>query len=128
MGPSRSGRPRRDAGTSRLGCLVRLAVVLAAAYYAFHLLEPYVRYLRIQDTLKQQAAFAVNLSDDEIRRRVREDVVKLGLPEAAKTVHIRRTKGEKIEIWLDYTETIELPGFRREFHFTPRAERGLWRL
>ena len=128
MGPSRSGRWSRDAGTSRLGCLVRLAVVLAAAYYSFHLLEPYVRYLRIQDTLKQQATFAVNLSDDEIRRRVREEVVKLGLPEEAKTVHIRRIKGEKIEIWLEYTETIELPGFRRDFHFTPRAERGLWRL
>lgn len=128
MAPSRSGRGRRDAGTSRLGCVARLAVVLVAAYYGFHLLEPYVRYFRIQDTLKQQATFAVNLSDDEIRRRVREDVVKLGLPEAAKIVHIRRTKGEKIEIWLDYTETIELPGFRREFHFKPRAERGLWRL
>lgn len=128
MGPNRSGRRRADVGASRLGCLVRLALVLAAGYYAFHLLEPYVRYLRIQDTLKQQATFAVNLSDQEIRRRVVEDVVKLGLPESAKTVYIDRIKGERIVIWLEYTETIALPGFKRDFHFTPRAERGLWRL
>jgi hypothetical protein len=107
---------------------VRLALVLAAGYYAFHLLEPYVRYLRIQDTLKQQATFAVNLSDDEIRRRVVSDVVKLGLPESAKRVYIQRIKGERIVIWLEYTETIELPGFKRDFHFMPKAERGLWRL
>lgn len=127
MGPSRSGRSRRDAGTSRLGCIVRLALVLAAAYYAFQLLEPYVRYLRIQDALEQQATFGVNLSDHEIRQRVVVEVVKLGLPEEAKTVYIQRVKGEKIVIWLEYTETIKLPGFRREFHFAPRAERGLWR-
>lgn len=128
MGPSPSGRWRGRAGASRLGCLVRLALVIAGGYYAFHLLDPYVRYLRIRDTLKQQAAFAVNLSDAEIRRRVQEDVRKLGLPKEAERVHIQREPGKRIVIWLEYTEMIELPGFKREFNFQPRAERGLWRL
>lgn len=128
MARSLSGRLRDPAGNGRLGCLLRLAVVLVAGYYGFFLLEPYVRYLRIQDTLKQQAAFAVNLSDEQIRQRVIQDVRRLGLPPEAEKVHIQRTRGERIVIWLEYTETIALPGFKREFTFQPKAERGLWRL
>jgi hypothetical protein len=128
MGPSPSGRRLGRAGTGRLGCLVRLALLVAAGYYAFHLLEPYVRYLRARDVLDQQAAFAVNLTDDQIRHRVQEEVQKLGLPAEAQRVHIHREPGEKITIWIQYTETIQLPGFKREFTFTPRVERTLWRL
>lgn len=128
MARSRSGRWRNQAGNGRLGCLVRLAVVAAAGYYGFHLLDPYVRYLRIRDALQQQATFAVNLSDTEIRRRVQREVRKLGLPKEAEQVHIRRTKGERIVIWLEYAEVVELPGFKREFSFRPQAERALWKL
>lgn len=128
MGPSPSGRRLGRAGAGRLGCLVRLALLVAAGYYAFHLLEPYVRYLRARDVLEQQATFAVNLTDDQIRRRVQVEVQKLGLPKEAQRVHIQREPGEKITIWIEYTETVELPGFKREFQFKPRVERGLWRL
>jgi hypothetical protein len=128
MAHSPSGSRLGAAGQSRLGCVVRLAILAAAIYYGFHLTEPYVRYLRIKDTIAQAAAFAVNLSDEEIRRRIVEDVRRLGLPKEAEQVHIQRQKGERIVIWIEYTETVQLPGLRREVRFRPRAERGLWRL
>ncbi len=53
---------------------------------------------------------------------------KLGLPEEANRVHIQRKPGEKITIWIEYTETLDLPGFKPELHFRPQVERGLWKL
>ena len=113
-----SAAPR---GASRLGCLLLLALLAAAAYFAVNIGQVYVRYYRFRDAMDQQARFAVRLSDAEVQRRLRTTADSLGLPEAAGNVFIRRSSG-LIELWSEYYEPIELPLFVRELHFTPSAE------
>lgn len=127
MAPGPSGRGLGDAGIGRLGCLVRLAVLAAATYYGLQILDPYVRYLRIRDAVHQQATFAVTLTDQAIRQRLVEEVRRLGLPNEAERIHVQRPTGDRIIIWLEYRESVKLPGFERELHFRPRVERALWR-
>ena len=44
----------------------------------------------------------------------------LGLPEDAGTVYIEREQG-RISIESHYEETVDMPGFKRDFHFEPRV-------
>lgn len=108
-------------GASRLGCLLLVVLLAAAAYFAVNIGEVYYRYYRFRDAMSQQARFAPRISDDVVQRRLRATADSLGLPEAAGNVFIRRSPG-LIELWSEYYEHIELPLFVRELHFTPSAE------
>lgn len=113
----------RRRGMSRLGCLVALALLTVGAYFAINLGEPYYRYYRFQDAMEQEARFAAHKTDDDIRRRLRVVADSLGLPEGAGMVQIRRS-GDRVMIWSEYYEYVELPMFVRELHFSPTAERS----
>lgn len=109
------------AGRSSLGCLVTLLVLSAAGYFAVNVGEVYLRYYRYRDGFQQQARFASQRSDERIRAHLRALADSLGLPEEAHRITLRRTP-RRIVIRARYTETVELPGYVREFHFEPLGE------
>jgi hypothetical protein len=114
---------RTPRGRSSYGCLLTLAVIGAAVYFALNAGRVYLRYFEYQDAMAQEARFAASKDDDVIVGRLRAKADSLGLPEAAKRIHIRR-QHRQVFIWSDYVETIELPGFVRDVDFTPHVERA----
>ena len=114
-------KPR--AGTSRLGCLVGLLLLVTIVYFGFNIGEVYFRFYRLKDAMEQEVRFAETRDDDAIRTRLAAVVDSLGLPGAAGNVRIQRGPN-RIVISSDYTEHVELPLFVREFHFAPRAVRS----
>jgi hypothetical protein len=114
---------RNREGKVRLGCLLVLLIASATAYFVWNAGEVWLRYYRYQDAMKQEARFAARNSDGVIRARLIAKADSLGLPEAARRVRIRRTR-QSVYIWANYTETVELPLFVREFEFSPHAERA----
>jgi hypothetical protein len=114
---------RRARGRSTLGCLVALLVLTAALYFGVNIGEVYWRYYRYQDAMQQEARFAQMRSDQAIERRLVSVAESFGLPDAAGQVQIRRDEAaRRIFITAEYSERVELPGFVRTLHFTPRAE------
>jgi len=110
-------------GQSRLGCLVALLLVTAALYFGINIGEPYWKYYRYQDAMQQEARFAHMRTDQAIGRRLASVAEALGLPDAARDVRIRRDEAmRRIQIAAEYSERVELPGFVRIIHLTPRAE------
>ena len=114
---------RAREGKVSLGCLFVLLILSATAYFAWNIGEVYLRFYQYQDAMKQEARCAARNSDAVIRSRLIAKADSLGLPEGARRVRIRRTR-HTVYIWADYTETVELPLFVREFIFTPHAERA----
>lgn len=112
---------RRGPGRSRLGCLVTLLILAAIAYFAANVGEVYVRYWRFEDAMRQEARFSARRSDEEIANRLAAFADSAGLPEGARRVRVRRGD-HSISISSDYYEHVELPGFVREFYFSPHAE------
>ncbi|MGQ0767474.1 MAG: hypothetical protein ACT4OZ_17645 [Gemmatimonadota bacterium] len=108
----------RRRGASKLGCLVGLLVAVAVLYFGFNIGEVWLRYYRYEDTIRQEARFARQNTDDEIRRRLAARADSLGLPDDASRVRIVRS-GNRITISADYEEIVELPGFVRTFRFRP---------
>ena len=109
-------------GRSRLGCLVSLLLLSAAAYFAFNIGEVYVRFFRLKDAMVQEARFAHNRDDNAIRLRLAAVADSLGLPSSAGRMVIRR-ESTQIIISTDYSEHVELPMFVREFRFAPKVVR-----
>ena len=110
-------------GTSRLGCLVGLLLIVTVAYFGFNIGEVYLRFYRMKDAMVQEARFAHNRDDNAIRLRLAAVADSLGLPNEAGRVIINR-EGARIIIRTSYTEHVELPLFVREFHFAPQVVRA----
>jgi len=109
-------------GTSRLGCLISVLLVVTIAYFGFNIGEVYLRYYRLRDAMEQEARFAHNRTDDAIRIRLAAVADSMGLPEEAARVTIIRN-ASRIMISSDYSEHVELPLFVREFKFAPHVVR-----
>jgi len=109
-------------GTSRLGCLVGVLLVVTLAYFGFNIGEVYVRFYRLKDAMAQEARFAHNRDDEAIRLRLAAVADSLGLPDDAGRVQITRD-ATRIIIKSSYNEHVELPLFVREFHFAPQVVR-----
>ena len=114
-------RPSRR-GASSLGCLVSLALFLAAAYYGIHVGGIYWRYYQLLDDMRQQAIFARQNTDDVIQHRLAAQAD--SLLGNAPQFRIQRTNSSVI-IDTEYRESVDLPLLKRTFTLRPRAEEPL---
>ncbi len=114
--------PRARAGKMRLGCLLTLVIVGALSYYGWGAAKAALNFYEYQDAMEQEARFAARTANETIVSGLRAKADSLGLPEAAGKIQIHR-KENKIWIWANYIELIELPGYQIEVELTPHAER-----
>ena len=112
---------RRRWGRSNFGCLLALLLSVTGVYFIVNVGEPYVRYYRYLDGMKQEARFSARFTDDDIQRRLAALADSLGLPESAGRVRVRRASN-RISLSASYYERVEMPLIVRDILFTPQAE------
>ena len=108
-------------GRAGFGCLLGLLLMVTVVYFAMNVGEPYLRYYRYLDGMKQEARFSARFTDEEIQKRLASLADSLGLPEAAGHVRIRRASN-RISISASYYEHVEMPLIARDILFTPQAD------
>ena len=108
------------AGKGGLGGILTLVFVGAVSYFSWHIGTKYWNYYQYRDRMRQEARFAAHRGDPVIKKRLQVYADSLGLPESARKVTVRRRSGT-IQIWAEYYEIIEFPGFVREVHFHPEV-------
>jgi len=111
----------RRRGRTNFGCLLTLLLFVTAVYFAVNVGEPYVRYYRFLDGMKQEARFSARFTDEDIQRRLSALADSLGLPEAARRVRVRRASN-RISLSTSYYERVEMPLIVRDILFAPQAE------
>lgn len=107
-------------GATKLGCLVFLLLFTAVMYFGVNVGEVYYRYYQYKDAMDQEIRFRSDYPNEKLRSNLRAVVDSLGLPEEAGIITITRDNG-RITIESHYDETVDLPGFKRDIHFEPRA-------
>lgn len=114
----------RRRGASKLGCLVSLALFIAALYYGVQVGTIYWRYYSLMDDMRAAARFASTRSDLAIRQELIASMDSLGIPaEAKRQLTVRRwTTPFRIAIWTQYRELLELPLRPQYLQFRPRVE------
>lgn len=110
-------------GASKLGCLLSTAFFVASIYYGIGIGRIYLRYYELVDEMQASARFALNRSDDVIRRNLEARIDELGIPPEAKRLSIRRTGPPRtIVIRTQYRELLDLPLKPRYLVFKPKVE------
>jgi hypothetical protein len=108
-------------GASRIGCLLPLLILAAAAYLAVDFGEAYFRFYQFKDAMGQEARFATTRTDEQITGHLSALADSLELPPGAELITISRS-GSVITISSDYDEVIKLPMKKeRVIHFHPEA-------
>lgn len=110
-------------GVTRFGCLVYLLIVAAILYFGVQAGEVYWRYLEYKDAMAQEVRFRSWMSNDRIKQNLANIADSLGLPEDAGVVTVTRKDG-RVTVEAHYEEFIELPWYRKEVHFEPKATGG----
>jgi len=108
-------------GRTAFGCLFSILLLVTAVYFAVNVGEPYLRYYRFLDGMKQEARFSARFTDDQIQARLAALADSLGLPEAAGRIRVRRAPN-RISLSSSYYERVEMPLIVREILFSPQAE------
>ena len=104
-------------GTTALGCLVEILIVIGLLYCGMQVSEPYYRYYRYRDAITQQARFANLRDDDSVRKDILANADTISMPQGAYYVHIARANGA-IRIWTSYTDTWTIWHYTRPVDFT----------
>jgi hypothetical protein len=116
-------RARGRRGGSTAGCLIWLAVFAAAVYYGVQIGQVYVRHYRLLDAMRFQAQMAPTIKDDNLIAR-RLTAAADSILGKSPRFRVART-AKRITIQTEYSDRVELPLFKRTFHFRPRAEAPL---
>ncbi len=108
-------------GSSRLGCLVILLILVTGIYIALDFGQAYFRFYQFKDAMGQEARFAATKTDEQIMSHLSSLADSLELPPGAELISVRRSPGA-ITISSDYDEVIKLPLKKeRVLHFHPVA-------
>lgn len=117
----RKGWSRR--GASTLGCLASLILFAGTLYYGSEVGRIYYRYFGLVDTMKVQARFARNQTDQVIRRNLLGRIDELGIPAEARRLVIRRSgPPNQILIRTEYHESLKLPFRTTQITLRPKVE------
>ena len=107
-------------GATKMGCLLFLLLFSAVMYFGVNAGEKYYKYLQFKDAMSQEIRFRSWQPNDKIKENLRAAADSLGLPEDAGLVTITR-EGGTMTIESHYEEIIDLPWYKKEVHFEPRA-------
>lgn len=111
---------RNRAGAISLGCLVWVAVIAAVAYFGSNVAEVWFKNSEYQEAMVNEIRVRGKLPDWQLRNRFKIIADSLGLPEDAGIVTIQRVGG-RITVSAHYEQTVDMPGFKKDLHFEPKA-------
>ena len=108
-------------GTSRLGCLIPLAILAIAIYFALDFGMAYFRFYQFKDAMGQEARFATTRTDEQITSHLASLADSLQMPSGAELISVLRSPST-ISISSDYDEVFKLPLKKEQvIHFHPSA-------
>ena len=115
-------RLRSRAGTSRLGCVIQLAILAGIIYFGIYAGQDLLDYYRLRDAIKQEGRFATIKTDSQIRDRLRLFADSVGLPAEAQEINIVRDENT-IRIWTEYDQPLRLPfDIQKSVHLRPSIQ------
>lgn len=95
-----------ERGEGRIGVIVALALIGLVFFAGVKYVPVKVNAYEFHDFMKDQARFASNTTNDEIRKRILEKASELGIPLDKKNLKIARSKQE-ISISARFEQTID---------------------
>ena len=109
-------------GGARIKTLLVLIILGSAVFCAVRLVPPYFANYQLQDSMRQEAAYAsaTRKKDDDIRADIEKKVQELGIPADSNEIQVSDDAGN-VKISVDYTVPVDLAVYQLQLHFHPQA-------
>lgn len=109
-------------GGARIKALIVLIILGSGVFCAVRLVPPYFANYQLQDSMRQEAAYAsaTRKKDDDIRADIEKKVQELGIPADSNEIQVSDDAGN-VKISVDYTVPVDLAVYQLQLHFHPQA-------
>ncbi|HSP34422.1 MAG TPA: hypothetical protein VLU46_08910 [Thermoanaerobaculia bacterium] len=119
------GRSGRQRGESQFGCLLGLVFLAVAIFVAYKIIPVKIRAAEIRQETIDQAKAAGMRGDDKIIYAITQKAEENHIPLTSDNIIIRRGAND-IQIDVDYTVSIDFPGYKYNWHFHHTAANPLF--
>lgn len=108
MARNHSGDVSGETGASRLGCLLAILLFVLAAYVGVQFVGTEIDYQALKTEVEDLARAAHETPDETIREAIQNEAARLELPAAAGRPTIRRSPPGRIQITVQYPDSLSL--------------------
>jgi len=108
MAPNHSGDVNGQRGASRIGCLLGILFLVLAGYAGVQFAGTEIDYQTLKSEVEDLARVARETGDAAIREAIANEAARLGLPAAAGRPAIRRVPSNRIQITVQYPDSLTL--------------------
>ena len=116
---------RNRRGKIRIGCLIWVLLGLVVGYVGFEYARVYQAWFAARQDVEDLVAFAGQLEDEAIRRRIVERMVFLDLPPQARQVRLWRVERPRgIRVALSYADSVNLVFTKRAIELSIEVGRS----
>jgi hypothetical protein len=118
-------RRLRQAGDSKIGCFLWLAILALAVLIAWKMVPVKLASAELYDFMVEQAKFAAGAGAESIKKRVLARAKELDLPVNDKNLTVERL-GDRIRMRCNYVVPVEFPGYTYEWRFDHEVDRAIF--
>jgi len=108
MARNHSGDVNRQAGASRVGCLLGILLLVLAGYVGVQFAGTEIDYQTLKSEVEDLARGAGETGDTGIREAIQNEAARLELPATAGRSTIRRMPPNRILITVQYPDSLSL--------------------
>lgn len=111
-------------GEGRLRLIIALLLTAALITAVVRIVPVYVKSFEFRETVREEARLAVVRQSQhvEMRNRLLEKARQLGLPMQPEQINIRPGRGGGVEITVNYSVPVKLPGYLLTLNFNAAAD------
>jgi hypothetical protein len=118
-------RISKQAGDSKLGCLIWILLFAIAILVAVKMIPVKLQSVELYDFMVEQAKWAANHKPDRIRRDILKKADELRIPLDRKNVRVER-HGDRIIMQADYSVPVRFPFYTYVWEFHHLVDRPIY--
>jgi hypothetical protein len=103
-----------ERGEGKVGLVITLVLAIVVGMFMFQYIPERIKRAELKDFMVEQSRYAAKVKDPELIRRIYGEAANLGIDLPKKAVTINRSGG-RIKIRVQYTKTLEFPGYSWDY-------------
>lgn len=103
--------------------ILGLLIVAGVLYSAWLMVPAYFHNYELQDAIAEEARLSsyTTKSDEDVRESIYRKAKDMEMPITREQINVRRD-GSTLNIWVDYTVHVDLPGYPLDLQFHPSSK------
>jgi hypothetical protein len=118
-------RSRAQAGDSKIGCILWLALLAIGVLIGYKAIPVKIKTSELYDFMVEQAKWAATTSEETLEKRILAKAKELDLPIDPRQVNTEKSN-DRVRMRATFTVPLEFPGYTYNWAFDLQVERPIF--